>query len=156
MCHLKPRCSAKELHGIKAPERPEVYATVPADIREVAKEARTQFADPLKKFEEKYSALNAALFGDMIDVGEYQRMRDHLVKQTAEALHMDNKPHLADAAIVGSQEDARLLSNFFAGQQQTSTNDLLGRILEAINRLREKVGDIQMPKPAIIGLAGIG
>ena len=79
------------------------------------------------------------------------------VNEVAAGLHVGGPSKLADAATVGSHEDARLLSNFMAGTQgQGTTDELLRQIRDALLIIKSSNGQManQVPKVADFGGGG--
>jgi hypothetical protein len=67
----------------------------------------------------------------------------------ADRLGVGGVSKLPDAALVGSQEDARLLAHYFSGQQKQTTEDLLTQIRDILSRLagsNSKMADKPDPK----------
>lgn len=72
----------------------------------------------------------------LINPGVYDKARSNVARETAERLEIDTQPHLTDAVLAGSQEDARIRSNFFAGSKRQTTEDWLRRIYESLEATR--------------------
>ena len=56
---------------------------------------------------------------------------------------------LPDAVLAGSQDDARLLSNFFAGSQRQTTDDLLKQIMYLMQAVKDNTGRMAEQKPQV-------
>lgn len=77
-----------------------------------------------------------------------------MVTGLADRLGTGGAPKLADAALVGSQEDARLLSNFLSGNQQATTEDLLKRIEDHLRDIRQTNGRMERVVPRVADFGG--
>jgi hypothetical protein len=132
-----------------------------ASVLELAEKLNDQF-DPLRangKFMRMKAEMDEALKRGLISQSTYNLGYGDEVKQLAERLGIQSKPHLADAALVGSQEDARLLSHFFAGQQQVTTEQLLTQIRDDLARIassNNKMAEAPAPRPVNVAAPGGG
>ena len=76
------------------------------------------------------------------------------VMRVGERFHVGTPPQLAGAAIAGSQEDARLLTQFMAGGTQNkrqTTDDILRQILAAIQATAKNTKEIaDAPQPQLV------
>jgi tape measure domain-containing protein len=79
------------------------------------------------------------------------------VKDVADRLGVGQPARFTNAALVGSQEDARLLANFMAGQTKTTTDDLLKQIRDVLIQIKQSASQTAgqpLPQSADFGGGG--
>lgn len=133
--------------GLQFPNEPN------STVAELAKELRDKF-DPLNA-NGKLMSLKANL--DKVkeffpDIGP-QMIAAHwrdAVRELADRVGAGGPTKLTDAVLAGSQEDARLLSNFMSGASRQTTDDLLKQIRDILAaRLGGRLPEAPPPRPVI-------
>lgn len=122
-------------------------------LLDLAKKVKDDF-DPLAKLDRELDDLQKARAFKLITPKEYDFARGEKVQALAKDLNVGQPAKLPDAVTVGSQEDARLLANFFSGtNRQATTEDLLTQIRDALLHMRDSNAAMErapVPRPVNI------
>lgn len=125
----------------------------PAHVVDLATRLNDEF-DPLPKLLRTKADMERALKDGLVTQSVFDQGWHKEVKGVADRLGVGGVTRLPDAALVGSQEDARLLAHFFAGQQKTTTEDLLRQLVELNQRLVNNTSPAnRAPMPRAVGIA---
>ena len=109
----------------------------PAHLVTLAEKLNDEF-DPLPKLMRARADMEDALRRGLIGKDAFDKGWGAEVRGVADRLGVGQPARLADGVTVGSQEDAKLLSNFFTGtSRQATTDDLLRQIRDAIVHMRD-------------------
>lgn len=139
--------------GLRFPNEPS------SAVAELAKELREKY-DPLNpsgKLMSYRANLDKALEFKLIKPEMAELGWRDAVKEVADRVGAGGPAKLTEAALAGTHEDARLLSNFFAGQQgPRTTEDLLQQIRDILAQKLGKIAEAPAPRPVQVAAPGGG